>query len=116
MTLEKKWLAMFAFGTALASGSAAQAMTCEGEQEQLAQRYERETQDGESVPQVKVLANGEEVDVPAVDAKPNESWFGMPPGEKTVENYLEAAGIAAEKGDEEACLEQLENARTAMDR
>lgn len=64
---------------------------------------------------VTVTSNGKEVEVPAIDAEPTESWFGMPPGHEAVVEYVNAARMAAEEGDEESCRENLENARVALE-
>ena len=62
---------------------------------------------------VSVETTSRTVTVPVGDGKPRESWFGNPSNLKTVEDFLDSAEIAAKAGDEEACLEQLNNARTA---
>lgn len=54
------------------------------------------------------------VEVPVGDGEPRENWFGRSPSLETVEEYLDSAETAANEGDEEACLEQLANARTAV--
>jgi len=64
--------------------------------------------------EVAVQTDTSTVTVPVGDGEPRESWFGNPPNLKTVGDYLDGAEIAAKKGDEAACMEQLNDARTAV--
>ncbi|MBD8876613.1 hypothetical protein [Roseibium polysiphoniae] len=95
----------------------AQAATCleEVEHARQALAHQTLTQDlTASSATVEVETGGKTVEVPAADAQPTESWFGVPPGDESVKRYLEAAWIAGNKGDEKACMEQLENAKAAL--
>ncbi|WP_417684005.1 hypothetical protein [Roseibium sp.] len=119
MAVNFKYVSPLALGIGMLFSSQALAAGCIGEVDAVQARLDAmpiEQKTTEEQPeQVTVEANGDEVTIPAIDAKPTESWFGMPPGEASVEEYLEAARLAAKEGDEEACMENLENARTALE-
>ncbi len=54
-------------------------------------------------------------EVPVEDAGPTENWFGRPPEAEVVERDLTAAREAAERGDDEACHEHLNNVKSLLE-
>lgn len=73
----------------------------------------------ETDPLVLTMADGSTVDLngeteEALEAVPTENWFGQSPDVETANSYLASAAELARSGNEEACLESLEDAKVAL--
>lgn len=74
---------------------------------------------GESEPLLLTMADGSTINLgpeteEALEAVPQDNWFGQSPDVETAKSYLASAAEMAEAGNEEACLESLNDAKVAL--
>lgn len=87
---------------------------CDDRYQEVSQAWEQSKASRADGEEVTLSTTEGEDEVTSNDAQPTENWFGKPPSEEAVEEYLVAAETAMEEGDEAACLEQLKNVENAM--
>lgn len=88
---------------------------CAADIDEVTRTYQSEEWRQEVVKETVELETTEgEVEVEVQDAEPTETWLGIPPDIEAAEGYLESARAALEDGDEDACLQHVGDARTAL--